>query len=133
MARYERQGARKLLPTAMNVVQHGIILFVEKYAECVDFYRDVLSLQVAYAKESLTCFHFGSAYLMVEEGGRGSLAEKNRAQNPTVLRFNVGDLEAAADELENKGCPVERLSFEWGRIGVFTDPDGNRCELRNAP
>jgi len=80
----------------MNVTQHGIILFVEKYVECVDSYRDVLSLQVAYAKESLTCFHFGSAYLMVEEGGKCSMAEKSRAQNPTVLRFNVSDLEAAA-------------------------------------
>jgi lactoylglutathione lyase len=22
-------------------------------------------------------------------------------------------------------------SFEWGTIGAFVDPDGNRCELRN--
>ena len=117
----------------MNVIQHGIILFVEKYVECVDFYRDVLSLQVAYEKESLTCFHFGSAYLMLEDGGKCSMAEKSRAQNPTVLRFNVSDLEAAAAELESKCCPVERLSFEWGRIGVFKDPDGNRCEMKNAP
>ena len=43
----------------------------------------------------------------------------------TVLRFNVSDLEAAAAELESKGCPVGRLSFEWGRIGVFNDPDGS--------
>ena len=117
----------------MNVIQHGIILFVEKYVECVDFYRDVLSLPVAYVNESFTCFHFGSAYLMVEEGGTCSTAEKSRAQNPTVLRFDVSDLEAAAAELESKGCPVERLSFEWGRIGAFNDPDGNRCEMKNAP
>lgn len=117
----------------MNVIQHGIILFVEKYVECVAFYRDVLSLQVAHANESLTCFHFGSAYLMVEEGGKCSMAEKSRAQNPTVLRFNVSDLEAAAAELESKGCLVERLSFDWGRIAVFNDPDGNRCEMKSAP
>ncbi|MGH8504628.1 MAG: VOC family protein [Stenotrophobium sp.] len=114
----------------MNVAQYGIILFVEKYEECVAFYRDVVSLEVAYAKDSLTSFRFGSAYLMIEQGGRGASQEKGRHQNPTVLRFNVTDLEAAAAELRGKGVPVESQSFDWGRIGVFTDPDGNRCELK---
>ncbi|MEY8690303.1 MAG: VOC family protein [Leptothrix sp. (in: b-proteobacteria)] len=116
----------------MNIVKHGIILFVERYAECVAFYRDVVALRVAYAKASLTCFDLGSAYLMVEEGGVRSTAEKDRAQNPTVLRFDVSDLAAAASELESKACPVEQLAFEWGSIGIFTDPDGNRCELKQA-
>lgn len=114
----------------MNVAQYGIILFVEKYEECVEFYRDVLALEVAYAKDSLTCFRFGSAYLMVEQGGRSSRQEKGRNQNPTVLRFDVTNLEAAAEALQGKGVSVERQSFDWGHIGVFTDPDGNRCELK---
>jgi lactoylglutathione lyase len=117
----------------MNVAQYGIILFVEKYEECVAFYRDAVSLEVAYTKDSLTCFRFGSAYLMVEQDGVSSSQEKGRNQNPTVLRFNVTDLEAAAVTLQGKGVPVERQSFVWGRIGVFTDPDGNRCELKSEP
>jgi lactoylglutathione lyase len=116
----------------MNIVQHGIILYVEKYDACVAFYRDVVSLEVAYAKESLTCFHFGAAYLMVEDGGKGSKVEKTLTQNPTVLRFNVSDLEVAAIELESRGAQVQRLSYEWGSIGVFIDPDGNRCELKSS-
>lgn len=114
----------------MNVVQYGIILFVQKYDECVAFYRDVISLEMAYTKDALTCFRFGSAYLMVEQGGRGSGQEKDRNQNPTVLRFDVTDLEAAAVTLESKGVKVERQCFDWGHIAVFTDPDGNRCELK---
>ncbi len=117
----------------MNITQCGIILFVEKYEECVAFYRDAVSLEVAYAKDSLTCFHFGSAYLMVEQDGISSRQEKRRDQNPTVLRFDVANLEAAALELQRKGIPVERQSFDWGQIGVFADPDGNRCELKSAP
>lgn len=117
----------------MNVAQCGIILFVENYEECIAFYRDTLDLEVAYTKDSLTSFCFGSAYLMVEQGGVSATEEKSRNENPTVLRFNVVNLEASAAELEAKGVQVERFSFEWGRIGVFNDPDGNRCELKSAP
>jgi len=117
----------------MNVAQYGIILFVEKYEECVVFYRDVVSLEVVYTKDSLTTFRFGSAYLMVEQGGKRSTQEKGRHQNPTVLRFDVTDLESATAELQGKGVSVEKQTFDWGRIGAFTDPDGNRCELKNVP
>ena len=115
----------------MNIVQCGIILFVEKYEECVAFYKDVVSLEVAYTKDSLTCFHFGSAYLMVEQGGNSS-QEKGRNQNPTVLRFDVTDLEAATAKFQGNGIPVKKQSFDWGHIGVFADPDGNRCELKQT-
>ena len=27
---------------------------------------------------------------------------------------------------------VDLHEFSWGAIGVFVDPDGNRCELKNA-
>lgn len=117
----------------MKIAQCGIILFVEKYDECVAFYRDIVTLDVEYTKESLTNFCFGSAYLMVEKGGNSASNEKRRTENPTVLRFNVADLETAALALEAKGVEVKRYSYDWGRIGVFTDPDGNRCELKSAP
>jgi lactoylglutathione lyase len=112
--------------------QFGLILFVEKYEECVAFYKNILTLKVVYDKKSLTCFRFGSAYLMVEHGGVGSSREKNRSENPTVLRFDVSDLDVTAAELRAKGQKVELESYEWGRIGVFTDPDGNRCELKSV-
>jgi lactoylglutathione lyase len=116
----------------MHIAQHGIILFVENYEQCVRFYNDVLSLPIAYSKDELTSFKFGSTYLMVEAGGVSSRTQKSRLQNPCVIRFNVTDIRAAAQELVAKGVDVELLSFDWGDIGVFTDPDGNRCELKNA-
>ncbi len=116
----------------MKIAQHGIILYVEHYEQCVRFYSDVLGLRIVWTKDDLTSFEFGSSYLMIEIGGVASLAEKSIQQNPTVLRFNVEDIRSAADAIEAKGVAVELLSFEWGDIGVFKDPDGNRCELKNA-
>lgn len=116
----------------LKVTQHGIILFTSKYQACVDFYRNIMGLEVAYSKDTLTCFRLGSAYLMVETGGIASDQEKGRTQSSTVLRFDVLNLDAAADTLESHGIAVERLAFDWGRIGVFIDPDGNRCELKQA-
>jgi lactoylglutathione lyase len=49
-----------------------------------------------------------------------------------MLRFNVPDVDAAADLLEKQGIPVERKRFDWGVVGTFADPDGNACELKNA-
>jgi lactoylglutathione lyase len=114
----------------MHIVQPGLLLYVEHYVQCVAFYRDKISLPVAYFKESLTCFELGSAYLMVEEGGVSSIAEKSIANNPVALRFNVLDIKSAADHLREPGVAVELQSFDWGEIGVFMDPDGNRCELK---
>lgn len=69
---------------------------------------------------------------MVETGGVGKERMKTRKENPTVIRFNVADVYQAADELRSKGVEVEVKVYEWGTIGVFSDPDGNRCELKDA-
>jgi lactoylglutathione lyase len=66
----------------MKIARSGIILYVEHYDECVSFYRDKVLLPVEYVKESLTCFTFGTAYLMVEQDGVSSSTKKTIAQNP---------------------------------------------------
>lgn len=115
----------------MNLTQGGVILFTENYAACVEFYRDQVGLSVVQQKDTLTKFDFGGAYLMVETGGPKSAVQKARSENPTVLRFDVADVAAAAVFLGNRGVEVVVHSFDWGMIGVFFDPDGNRCELKN--
>jgi lactoylglutathione lyase len=116
-----------------DLVTHpGIILFTERFAECVAFYRDTLGLAVWFEKPGLCCLHFGGGYLMIESGGVGRDTRKNLGENPTVLRFNVPDVEAAARLLEAQGIAVERMHYDWGTIGVFLDPDGNPCGLKNA-
>ena len=111
--------------------QPGLILFTENYQDCVAFYREMLELEVFADKGNLTVFAFGSGYLMVEDGGVAVPSGKSRAQTSVTLRFNVADVESTATRLRNRGVSVKVDSFEWGTIGAFVDPDGNRCELRN--
>ncbi len=51
----------------------------------------------------LTCLDMGGAYLMVEPGGPPPVARKDIDQNPVTLRFNVADIDAAAESLGEKG------------------------------
>jgi lactoylglutathione lyase len=107
----------------------GLILFTDRYPECVGFYRDVVGLAVTAVQPELTVFAFGSAYLMIETGGPPAARARSRETCPVVLRFDVPDLADAAAELRGKGVEVEERRFAWGAIGVFHDPDGNRLEL----
>lgn len=112
------------------VLRHGIILFVEHYDAAVEFYRDTLDLPLLKDQGDLVILGFGSGYLMVEREGVAK-ERKSRAENPTVLRFNVADVEQSAAMLRGRGVQIEVHSFPWGIVGQFRDPDGNACELRN--
>lgn len=116
----------------LKVRAHGIILGTERFKECVHFYRDLLDLPVWFEKDHLVCLRFGDGYLMIETGGMARTGRKPNQENPTMLRFNVEDVERAAAELESRGVSVEIKRFSWGTVGTFTDPDGNACGLKNA-
>jgi lactoylglutathione lyase len=111
---------------------HGIILGTERFDACVAFYRDVLKLPVWYEKPGLVCLRFGDGYLMVETGGVARDTRKLQSENPTMLRFNVDDVLAAANELRQRGIDVDVQTYAWGTVGTFVDPDGNACEFKDA-
>ena len=48
-----------------------------------------------------------------------------------MLNFQVDDLDALLDHLSAAGVVVDprRESYDYGRFGWFTDPEGNRVEL----
>lgn len=54
---------------------------------------------------------------------------------PAMLNFQVDDLDAILDALIAVGVSVDpkRESFDFGRFGWFTDPEGNRVELWQLP
>lgn len=116
----------------LHVKTHGIILGTERFVECVAFYRDVLGLPVWYVKDQLVCFRFGDGYLMVETTEAALDFRKPGSGSSTMLRFNVEDVQGAAALLQSKGVDVEVKVFDWGTVGTFMDPDGNKCELKNA-
>jgi lactoylglutathione lyase len=119
-------------PFSDMIVTHGIILETERFEECVKFYRDILELPLWYEKPGLVCLRFGTGYLMIETGGTARDSRKPSSENPTTLRFNVTDVEAAARYLISGNIAVEVSVFSWGTVGTFLDPDGNACDLKNA-
>lgn len=120
----------------MDIDRTGIILHVERYDACVAFYRDCIGLPVEFEKKEpgqvLTILTFGGAYLMIEPGGVTRHATKTDAENPTVIRINITDIDAAAAELAKRGVDVSVARFDWGAVADFHDPDGNRCQLREV-
>ena len=70
----------------MKVVRQGVILKTKRQRECVEFYREILGLDVLFEDAFLTCFACGDGYLMIEPG------PEETEDSPTanlVLRFNV--------------------------------------------
>lgn len=116
------------------VGRSGCILHTGRYEDCVRFYRDVIGLPVELEKNEpgqlLTIFDFSGAYLMIEPGGLARDGRKNTSENPVTIRLNVADVDGAARELAAHGVDVAISRFDWGVIGDFCDPDGNRCQLR---
>ncbi|MEL6598789.1 MAG: VOC family protein [Pseudomonadota bacterium] len=117
---------------AQHIRTPGIILGTERLDACLRFYRDTIGLPVWFEKPGLVCLRFGDGYLMIEGGGVANEGRKSNAQNPTMLRFNVDDVDAAAQRLEEAGVKVAVTQYAWGRVGTFIDPDGNACELKDA-
>ena len=118
----------------MDTSRAGLILFTERYDECVAFYLRVLGLSVWFSKPELTCFRFGDAYLMVERGGVAAPGEKSRAMSPLVLRLNVVDIQAACATLHERGVGGAAVTrFAWGDIVHLLDPDGNSIQLCQWP
>lgn len=115
-----------------EIKTHGIILGTENFEACCSFYKDILGLSVWYDKGHLLCLEFGDGYLMIETGGHAHDGTKPNSDNPTMLRFNVDDVKVASEALRALGVDVDYKEFDWGQVGTFCDPDGNKCELKNA-
>ncbi len=120
----------------MKFTRTGIILCTENYAQCVDFYIEILELPVLHSYDNqhskLTCFDMGgNNYLMIETGGTAKPDGKSITDNPVWLRFNLENVEAAVRELEHKGVEVVLRKEVWGTVADFFDPDGNVCSFRD--
>jgi len=111
----------------------GIILFVEKYKDCVSFYRDIFGLSILFQIEDLVCFEYGGSYLMIEPKDKNSIPEDGFENKENLcLRFNVTDFNAHCELLTSFGIKLKIEHHNWGSIARFKDPDGNNCALKDS-
>ncbi|MBC8374887.1 MAG: VOC family protein [FCB group bacterium] len=115
----------------LQFTRTGFILYVQKYQECIRFYRDTINLEILFDTTDLTCFEFGGSYLMLERGDQSPPDEQNQQNNATILRMNVPDVKKMADNLVQKGIKVKYAEYAWGTVANFKDPDGNACEYKD--
>ena len=116
----------------MKFDRTGIILYTIEYEKCVDFYENKLELPKMFEKENLTCFEFGSSYLLVEldEEFNGTQTETSRIK--TCLRMNVPNVKNIANKLFAKNIKVDFQEYSWGTVAKFFDPDGNLCAFKDS-
>ena len=116
----------------MNFDRTGIILYTINYQKCVGFYKHNLELNVLFKTNTLTCFEFGSVYLMVEieDENIPESCENNRTR--MCLRMNVSNVKDFVRILENNHIEVDYQEHEWGTVAKFLDPDGNLCAFKDT-
>ncbi len=114
----------------MPYTRTGLILYVDRYRECVAFYADLLGLEILFSTPELTCFDFSGSYLMVEQDDRVPSAPRSGVDR-CCLRINVPDVKARANELKAQGVAVDYQEHSWGTVAKFHDPDGNLCAFKD--
>jgi lactoylglutathione lyase len=106
----------------MKIEKHGIILNVEKFDECVAFYKDLFKLSEMFSKVEdtfrLTCLEFGDSYLMIETEGVANPSGKDVSQCPTKLRFNVLDIHNALECVREYGVDAEIILQTASRFSL---------------
>lgn len=111
-------------------------LFVEDMEASVSFYRDVLGLSLLGQGEGWAHLDAGNGALFELMGsGKASQEPKEPDQQPIILGLRVEDLDSAIAELQQKGVNFtsDVGEFEDTRWVHFTDPEGNRLEIKEVP
>ena len=116
---------------SVDSARTGIILNVEKYRECVAFYKDLFGLKVLFETPDLTCLDYHGCYLMIEMEGVAKPEGKSMKENSTKLRFNVPDVEQALQRVRAYGLQANIEKHPWGSTINIHDPDGNRVGIRD--
>lgn len=116
----------------MKFDRTGIILYTIEYKKCVAFYENIIGLSKLFETDSLTCFAFGDAYLMVEVDDEYDGSQKESERIKTCLRMNVPDVKKLMDKLVSNNIEVDYQEHAWGTVAKFFDPDGNLCAFKDS-
>ncbi|MBO1580467.1 VOC family protein [Bacillus sp. XF8] len=122
----------------MNVKMKYMILYVEKYDECLRFYKDLLHLPIK--GEHGTYIEFDTGVTILALNSREDVRELTGLPIPKgalesshfEIGFVVEDVNETISELRGQGVKVlvEPITKPWGQtIAYVSDPDGNYIEI----
>jgi len=114
--------------TAMQVRRTNTILYCRRWAETVQFYRDVLGLTGHWLSEWFLEFRLtADSFVSIADAARATIAPAGGAG--LTLSWQVADVEGFHRYLLDKGVAAEPIATRWGgRCFYFHDPEGHRLE-----
>ncbi len=122
----------------MNLKMKYIILYVEKFEECLRFYKDTLQLPIKAEHGTYIEFNTGSTILAmntredVKELTGLPLTEGELQSSHFELGFVVENVQETIEQFREQGIKVlvEPIVKPWGQtIAYIADPDGNYIEI----
>ncbi|MBY0597550.1 VOC family protein [Bacillus bingmayongensis] len=122
----------------MNLKMKYVILYVERYEECLRFYKDLLRLPIKGEHDTYIEFDTGATILAMNsrEDVReltGLAIPKGASESSNFeIGFVVEDVSETISRLKEQGVKVlvEPITKPWGQtIAYVSDPDGNYIEI----
>ncbi len=120
-------------------------LYVNDYDTCLQFYRDVLELEVVFISKVDRYVELtnGATKLAIicrgklkEYFGSRTLVSFEQKGDAIVLSFGVKDVDEALEYLKSKNVEVVSAPWnfaDWGvKLALVRDPEGNLIELVQA-
>jgi catechol 2,3-dioxygenase-like lactoylglutathione lyase family enzyme len=119
------------------MLSFNTILYVEKFAECVHFYRTLLQCEPKAHRPWMVEFLLGGCSAALAGSALSLLDVAHSRQSAShlgglTLVWQVADLQTQVERLRLAGIavPAPQLNAKWQALSVFcADPDGNRVEL----
>lgn len=117
-------------------------LYVENYDNCLQFYRDILGLEVTYISEvdryaeltnGVTKLTLLCRSKLQEYFGNETPISFGQKDDAIALSFSVKDVSEACKYLESKGVEIVSQPWnvlDWGvKLALVRDPEGNLIDL----
>lgn len=113
----------------------AICLLVEDFKTSLDFYKDVLGLEVNNINDTFADFKVGETSLAIFQKKEAVFMFPKKYMTSgggSVLAFQVKDIEKSCIQLKNKGVEIFEgpKTTPWGqKVAYFLDPDKNIWEI----
>lgn len=117
-------------------------LYVDDYKTCLEFYRDILGLEITFISERDTYVELCNGDVKLTLLNRNKITEYFGSQTQVhfgqqndaiALSFEVQDVDQACEYLQQKRVEIVSPPWDfvdWGvKLALVRDPEGNLIEL----